>query len=325
MKKGRLLLLLIVALILSLCLSACSVEDEGDKYIKWELSEDMKTLTDGTDTYTRVKIPAGYSLENKFYYYYNGIYHNESYYQVESAELGSNIIYLDGARGTIAYCKGDGEEKLRKFLDGEYTSAKLYSMVDYTITDIDNSLVQSLEALTDGGTTHDVTKLEDLDYYNVWIFGHEENLMTVTGTVFDVDGVLHYMKYSDLDNSNFDSYGDFSFRSGSVTLYPLTDDLSTSVSATFESLEDYRIISDSEYVYSDSELPSIELDESSAFVVLIVLAVVFGIILPAVPLAFALYFLYKKRVAYPLPSYVTLVASSVWLGLGIAVLILVLV
>lgn len=324
MKNGRLLLLIITVLILSLCLTACYVEDTN-QYIKWEVSEDMKTLTDGTYTYTRVKIPDGYSLENKFYYYYNGVYYDDFYYQVQSAAPDSDIIYLDGARGTFAYCKGDGEEKLREFFDGNYTSAKLYSMVDYTITDIDNSLVQSLEDLSEGGTTHDVTKLEELDYYNVWIFGHEENLMTVTGTVFDVDGTLHYMKYRELDNSNFNSYGDFSFRSGTVTLYPLTDDLSSSVRDAFEHLEKYTLISDSEYVYSDTGFPSVDLDENSAFVALIVLATVFGIILPAVPLAFALYFLFKKRTAYPIPSYVTLVASSIWLGLGIAVLILVLV
>lgn len=327
--KRKLLFALFTFLLLVSLLTPTSFAVAADgEYVEWEVSDDWNTLTDGYTVYTRVALPQGYTLDNIMFCYANSIYNDDEYCPVVSATYNSDIIYVYRKELLYAYANEEGMTKLKSYLDGNYETARLFSPYDYEITVVSNELITSLDALSGSGVLTDVSTLKDCMRYEIRLYNHEDNLTFTHGAIYKVDDDYYYLNYELLDNSHFDSSGTFSYRAGTVELIPISDALLPDITSYLASMEIYDL--KVKYEYRDDYQPvppgfSINWTKESSYVALIIITVILGIALPALPITLSLITLFKKRTDYPIPSYILFAVSAVWEVLGIAVLILLLV
>ncbi len=323
--KRRILSLILVLMLAAALLVLGSCDDV--EYRSWELIEDNTVLTDGTSRYERVDIPKNYRIENNIFYYGEGVYIELVYFDVAASSHESSIYYLEAMSYQLfaAFTDAEGKAELEKFLSGDYTTARLYSALDSLITETDSSFVSALDALGGSTATFDVSELGNVPREEIWLFGPDDALMYVHGAIYTVEGQDYYVNYSRLDNSHFDSNGNFSYRQGSIQLTPI----GSSLAAQLDSYENSSVPYSIKYTF-ENEI-DIEITEPEAMspvvarAILVLLILIFGIILPIVPLGYAVYKLFVKRISYAAPSYILFIASLVWAVMGIAALILVLV
>lgn len=328
MKRRIITLAVILAMLLSVFTLCATAATSDDSIVEWDISEDGKELAryDGEDktVYHRLNIGQNrYSLHNHLYYFADEIVIDGEYYLIVAANHNSDTVYLESMyTGEVIPYSRDGEDALIAFIMGEYEVARIFYRDSVAITD--KEFVGKLDAISSGGYIFPVSELHNAELLEVYTYDSDDILSHLHGAIYLIDDVPYYVNYDALGNSYFDSNGYFSYTKGEVTLYPLSGDIRTEYDALLNNMEYYEY----KISYEDEggdlfEEGLFELDEASALVLLIIVTVIFGIAIPVAPFVISLINLLKKKAKHVFVSYVSFIASAVWLVLGITVLILV--
>lgn len=93
--------------------------------------------------------------------------------------------------------------------DGWYREAQIPTDV---IRTMDEMMAQG------GELTMDVRELKQTPYYEILVYGPHNSYYEVYGAIYLISDSYYYLNYSMLGNQHFDADGNFSYRSGEVTL-----------------------------------------------------------------------------------------------------------
>lgn len=200
------------------------------KYVEWELSPDGKTLTaNGEVTYTY------YGGEDDSFLFGIKIAYRERLYlenKVEDPSGSSYRVYTAG-ENAVAYFKMDGiwqiyaTEDARASLDAiASASPSAFALMkgDYG-AELPRETALALSDLGGEGMPYDVRELKDRLVYSVMATDSAYFLQREWCLVYEMGGNYYALFVPDLANSHFDVDGYFSYRSGTVTLRPVPDDI----------------------------------------------------------------------------------------------------
>ena len=238
MKKILRLSAVLFAALLLLSLFALPTGAKAEtKYVEWKLSEDLETLTaDGTVTYTYYGSEYDGDLFGSVIAYKEEIFHEN---KVEDPSGSSYRVYTVG-ENAIAYFMMDGEwqiyatEEARASLDaiGSASPSAFALMKESRGAVFDRETALALSDLGGEGVEMDVRDLKTLLVYSVMATDSAYFLQREWCLVYEIGGNYYALFVPDLDNSHFDADGAFSYRSGTVTLYPLPDDIADKMDLT---------------------------------------------------------------------------------------------
>ena len=98
--------------------------------------------------------------------------------------------------------------------------------------------VSALNALTENtGKTVTVQELEFSLVYTLYLYDESDVFCKEYGGIYSLGGKLYYLNYRTLPNNHFDSEGNFSYRSGSVRVFPLDSTLTAHVRTAHSNAE----------------------------------------------------------------------------------------
>ena len=315
-------LLAMLCILLTAVLPAAATKDsaeapEGAR--EWELSSDGKTLTSDFEIYYLYVLPVGYYLDYHTYYGYANS--TNMYSRVASYARDGGFVWIEKNSPTL-YATKDAAKDLDAFLEGE---ASKYRLADAEYGDTSLLTAQtfaSLEALASAGKnkkTTEVSALRDAERYDLTAHDKTDTVATVYGAIYVIDDTYYYLGYRELGNQFFDADGNFSYRSGSVSLVPLDSQLSETLSQVIDGLDYERVT----YAYEDGEAGNeLEggLETVSAFWCA---AVFFGLLLPIVPLVMGLVLPHSKKRGYPKYWYALAIAAGLWIFFAIVFMLVV--
>lgn len=320
MKK---MLCVLLTLVLSLSLVVAVSAKEVPEI--WELSEDGEILHGPEGEYQWYPMAPGEILRPKVRYDYEQDVFDpvtEEYYTVVVSPDNPHMVFLceytyDRSPARV-YVTQEGKRILDEYREENFSRYLLYDGGGLACP-ISEDLVAALDSQTADSLTVEVTRLADLDVY--WVMGYDETdtLAHIHGGVFLLnDGAYYYVNCDSLDNTHFDANGNLSYRSGQITLVMLGDADSTAVTNARGSLRTWA----SEFRHQESEV-EVKGDPMGARAVFLVMTVLAGFAIPAVPLVLSLVFTRSKRAVNPKRWYLLAVLSVLWMIVIAAITILI--
>lgn len=268
--KKYLVVFTIICLVLALSLPIYA-EDSAE----WELSGDLSTLSCGENVYHLYTenvdarfMPICLSIVAE-YVVANGVEYDIGIYG--GCE---NVAYLLDSytwelRGI--YVKGDGAKIVDDFRKGLFAATLLTD--GYMDAPIEWETVTDWDAKIDGRKKINVTELDGLKVYEIVRYDETLCLGYVYGAMYVLDDGYIYVNYHELDNSHFDSEGNFSYRRGEVDALYFEGEAAEEVDEILSLLE---ITVGFEY----NILP-LGADPVSSFLLFVILWALLGIALPA--------------------------------------------
>ena len=320
--KYLLSFLLCAILLASLTLIPSAASEEVKQ---WEISPDGNTITDGSYTYTYYESynQIHIATNDTIYIYRNSIREqNGIYNDVYIASSNPEVIWLnDGYTTYSLYATKDGLAKIQSFLDGKDRSYMLYEGNNRrnhcpapVITDLKTAYSSQSDTVE-----MEVSELKSLKKYDIRALDQSKTFSYNCGIIYKLaDGSLAYIDFDALDNSYFDSEGNFSYRRGKVKLAVLDADLSMDVKDVIEGTERF-----SPY------FESADIDESEEHNVPIALFWVvyslLGFIIPTVLLILGIAYANRKKWNKPKYWYILSYIAASWILLAIILMILLLI
>lgn len=228
------------------------------EFVKWKLSKDEKTLTDGTNTYTRYHLPLGVYLDSQSEY----VYENTVLLAGEQMSLTSNgqggSVVWSVYDHTILFVADKAREALDEFIQNDKGIFRLSVWEDGREATLSEATILGLNALTENtGKTVTVQSLASALVYTLYLYDASDTFCKEYGGIYELGGRLYYLNYRTLPNNHFDSEGNFSYRSGSVTVYSLDKKLTETVKTAGNKAKyrEYELIWENEeslWQYTDS-------------------------------------------------------------------------
>jgi|GEM_PF-3278445 len=214
----------------------CPIASSAEEYVKWELSDDQKTLTDGQKEYVRYTLPLGVYAEPDYEYLYKQKVLDG--YTVFSTEKGGDLVWFGDYPDYCVYVTIEAKGALDAFVHQDRSGVfRLTGDHGYMESALDAELIQKLNALGEETVTMDVTELEDLFLYDLRLYESNNVFYKTYGAIYKIEGKLYYLCYRDLPNNHFDANGDFSYRSGTVTLTKTDEETAQALSEAVDRLE----------------------------------------------------------------------------------------
>ncbi|MBE6553952.1 MAG: hypothetical protein E7666_06370 [Ruminococcaceae bacterium] len=309
---------LILALLMPMILTASA------ETLTWELSGDEVTLTHGDEIYTAFSLPVDSRLRPRTRYVYAETVDIFSYYDPnpESYEANGDIVWLD-LSARILYVTREGGSKLVSLRRGQ--SEKFYLANANLTTDapIKKTTVNRLNDLVareSGGIEVDVNSgLEFVTRYELLAYDDTETVCQFYGVIYEIEGTFYYLNYQKLDNKHFDADGKFSYRSGTVTLYPIGAGTEQTLRDVMESMTPYR----AEVSFEEGEELIADADSYNPAVFWF-MYIAIGFMLPCLPLILGLILPHLIKWRKPTYWYSVAIAAGVWILSAIVILILLL-
>ena len=304
-----------------LCILAVSAS-AANEYVKWELSEDISTLTGEGKVYTRYEEPFAFEEKAKTEYRYaNEVSCFGKNFSVYAPYKGADLVYLyNYDYGYVIYCATEeAMASVDRFFNGE---GEYYLETDYGyFSKLDVSLKDAIfEDKGDAQTrTEDVYGLKNTEQYDIVVFDESDTFYYAIGKLFKLDGSYWFADYSELPNNCFTADGDLSFRSGEITLravdVSLTDKIDSEASvAMYRSIkttwEDYQPY----YEQDTSEMP-----ESVFWIVYSII----GFAIPAIIGGTAAVVANLKKLKKPKYFYSVSICCAVWIICAVIIAIMV--
>ena len=291
-------LLIAVLLFASVLSVTASAEETETGYREFKLTPSGYTLYDDSGSYKLRTLPLGYYLNDRdCYVYYNRVEYGDDHLTVCTAYPGSDIYWVDGYPSDTVFMSEERIDELRPFFNGEISGRYTIHENGFygKYAEINKTLADSLYVYTEKMTL-DVRDLYDLPFYVVYAYDNPTGTIArAEGAVFILDKGTHvYVDYTTLDNSHFDANGELSFRQGTVSASVL---LGSAVMGVDSAIEKMRYPT---YNYDYEGDGFDDYNASGVSIVLFWILVVFiGIILPILPITFGIAypaFSKKKRV-----------------------------
>ncbi len=320
MKNFKRLFSLAIALTMLFALTLLvSAENE---YVKWELSEDMSTLTGDGKVYTRYEEPFAFWSKPLATFVYANKARNSNYsVRVSAPYKDADLVSLDiGSPNAIYYATSEVKESLDRFFNGDgvyyLKSGTRFSKLDATVKDAifnDKGRAETRTEEVYGLSGYKVVS------YEITVFDESDSFYYVLGRAFYLDGKYWFVDYSTLPNNYFTADGEFSFRSGEVTLCALDESLAKEINSASNELE---------YRYGDSTWedydPYYEKDTSDLpeYFFWIVFSVI-GFAIPAFLGGAATIVAKLKKLKKPKYFYSVSITCAVWIVCAVIIAIMV--
>ena len=308
-----------LAVLLLICTSVLPISATKDSATppegarEWELSDDGKTLMSGFDVYYLYTLPIGYYLDYHTFYAYSNS--TNTYAIVESYARDGGLVWTVSHNEMNLYATKDAAKALDAFLEGEVGKYRLKDSVYEDTAHLKKETIEKLEALEAAGKgkkTTDVSALRDAERYDVTAHDKTDTVATVYGAIYLIDDTYYYLGYRGLGNQFFDAYGNFSYRSGRVSLVPLDSQLSKAISDTIDDLDYERVIYEYEDGYDGSASSMLDGDEG-AISMFWCTTVFFGLLLPIAPLIMGLVLPHSQKRGYPKYWYALAITAALWM------------
>lgn len=208
---------------------------------------DEDTVFDGERCYKYQSLPIGYFLnEDSVFKYSNTIEVSDSFYEsvdktIYSYMRGGDFVWLEDPYSGYdvggIYVARERESAIDEFFAGKY---------EYLVIETTNTVSDKLSKtfITDAKSTAvamvnvPVKQLLDTQYslYSIKAYDETGALYYIYGQLIESGGEYYLLDYTELDNSCFDADGNFSYRSGSVDLYKLSEISASGAKALLDSL-----------------------------------------------------------------------------------------
>lgn len=329
------LLLSLTVLLLASCTPTeddlSSMFDPSDAVV-WEVSEDGKTIVGGGKTYKHITIADKYvfapTAEHTFYNWVELPFDNYEYVSLSSYAQSGEIIWANGNNGRVRiYATEDGNASLKSFFN---SPLKSFHFFEKSNTNYRSYLgMEELDAFEDlrrSGVTArivNVSVLEDVPCYRISAYDEYEVFRYDCCAIYAYEGELYYLNYLDLDNSYFDADGNFSYRSGQVTLTRLEEHVKETAEALIDGVQyrpyestyeadDYYEDAYDDYFDNDDDYDEDVYYDSDLFVLFWFAFVLLGFVAPIPFLVLGLTLPRSAKRNYPRYWYSVAVAAAVW-------------
>ncbi len=264
------------ACILVLC-ALCPLFSYANDYVKWEISKDEQTLTDGNETYTRYYLPLGVFPDAvREYVYENSILGG---YTLRSTQPGGPIVWYNS---DYVFVTEEGKEILDAYLQENAGIFRVTKTGDGKEGTVSAETIALLDALSGGeGKTVSVRQLQERHVFSLYLYDNSDIFYREYAGIYALGNEMYYLCYDNLPNSCFDADGMFSYRSGEVTLYRMNGTAVSAVENAYANAK-YREYDISWENDMDDEYFGINFPLAYAFwgYVLPIIFLVLGIVLP---------------------------------------------
>ena len=331
----------VIALILSvtalLAIAVMPISASVAPPVEWELSADDTTLTnDRGNTFTAYNLPAGYVTDFKLKYYFaNEVDAKNTAWGTSSVVSYANdgkIIYLPNLQNQNGYTYEsifvDNEAKgyLDALVTGEAELLRIYSSKRFMYADMSRDFLDGIAASSESAEamSYDVPLLSSQIRYDIFAYDVTDSIRGAYGAIYEIDGAYYFVDYRTLGNNYFDSDGNFSYRAGTIELIPLDKAASDAVDAMMSELT--VIERDSEYEdFGSSNYNPITGDDQQTFEIVMfwIIFVIFGYLLPAVPLALGLIFYLKRKRENPIHWLIVACIGAAWILISLILTIII--
>lgn len=308
-------IIILFSLALLQCLSLTAFAEE-DGATEWMLSDDGSTLMRSNGkTYYFYSDTSSLELDpSTVYEFTNPV----EYGYIYASSPASEIVWVEDTYygEPYLYATDKGMEQLAKFAAGSIGSYRLCDQNGKTaMIDAD-----TVKLLNESGTEVlaktvevEVSTLKDTERYDLYAYDESDTFSILNGAIYkDGSGALYYLNYLDLGNQHFDADGNFSYRSGTVSLVVLEGDTATTVAISLANMEEKEV----EYVYEDGAYTAMGEDVFWVYFLLI------GFIFPIPFLIIGLVTANSSLRGKPKYWYALSVAAGVWILLSILLLII---
>lgn len=283
----------------------------------WVISEEEKTITDGQKVYFLYEMPPEIEFipENEISLYKVTDNSDDDLYRYEYvAKINDDVVYMHNS-GEV-FVTEEGKLQLKSFLSGEY-SRYLYHVEHTSVVDFSEEYFEKF-MVEENKTEIDVTTLWNDDIYYIRAYDKTECFAHKCGAVYKLDDGYYYVYYDVLDNSYFDAYGEFSYRRGIVTAYRLTGENEKFVIEA----EKNNVHRFEEYIYPEEENFIGDADKTKALMTFIIIPVIFGFIIPVIPLIFSIKFANSKKAVNSKRWYWLTILSLLWIIVTLTIVLL---
>lgn len=329
--KTKLFLILFSAIMLLSIFSFSAFatdDDESENGITvWELSDDGKILTGDDTVYTRVDLPAGYHVDFSSQYIYaseieTDLFKNGICTPV-SPQKNRKVVCLTNYNENTYYTYVTYKEKssLQNFYNNIISKFRIQSPNDsMKYTDFPEYLILMLDNLArsnEQNVNFDVSALKD-HLYVEFIGRNQSDYMSMNfGAVYKIDFDYYYINYSKLDNGYFDADGNFSYRSGTVSLTKIDSGMLTEIRDYEKSMVEHSYEYEYEEVYTD-----LGSNETGAKILFWIIFIFFGFLVPIAPLIVGFSFACSERRGNPKHWYLVALLSLAWMALSLILAII---
>ena len=319
-KKISLALALMMIIACLLSIGALADNKPTTVATSWSVSADKSQLKNDTDGrvydlyYTENSI---YKVSSTIYVFANNIYTSDYYWSslYQNPEY-KEAVWTPGDYQNDIFVTAQGKKDLDAFLSGDIGSFWLTDYSPQYRAAMDRKNISAWDkALRDGVNTQsfevkDIIPSNKVFVYEIHAMDKSETFTYAYGAIYQLGADEYwYVNYYELSNDHFNADGQFSYRSGSITMTRLED--AEAVSALIASV-DYCY---TEYVYEDdgSESVVVESDDNGYWVFLwVAYAVCF--LLPPIPVIVVGAILpHIKRIGKPKYWFILMAFALLWL------------
>lgn len=313
MKKKLFALLIVLLLSLPLLVSAES---------SWSYDKSLDVAYLNGEEYTPYQLGVSDGILPLDFNVYKAEYNDEVFY-IHQPKNVENIAFLSDYSSyhyeSDVYANTEGKKSLDKFFNGEYASYKLFKNSCYYTAGFNSAYVEALDSMT---PTKELTvsSLQYLERYDVAGLDETGTIYHIHGAFYKFNQNLYYINYDVLDNSHFDSDGNFSYRSGNVFVVDVPEEIELQVRSAITGIK-YKSDSHNQTydVYNTAE------EKFGVTLVFIVSSLMLGYLLPLIPFILSLIFARSKKSLYPKRWYILTLCSAVWMLIFTCIIVLVII
>ena len=327
----KILLVLISAIVLLSIFSFSAFADDGDesenKITVWELSDRDRILKGNGKEYTQISIPVGYYVDFSREYIYayeikSKFFDNRTYQPVSPQKNSEVVCLMNYDENTYyTYVTDDEKTSLKKFFGNSISKFRIQNPNDsMEYADISASLISELDSVAASYKKNETFEVGDLNgnLYVEFIGRNDADYMGMTyGAMYELNDNYYYLNYTKLNNGYFDAYGNFSYRSGTVSLTKIDGELFNQIEKLERTMPEH--LYESEYEEDNIEL---DYDETGAKVLFWIIFVFFGVLVPIAPLVVGFLFARSEKRGNPKQWYLVALFSLAWMILSLILAII---
>jgi len=305
----------VIIILLAQLLSVFAFADTK-QFVNWTLSLDGEVIEGNGKMYTKYGYTDVMLDADDVYQYANGISPSSGEaYRVYAPANDTEFIWIVRSDELEIYATDKGRTELDSFIGGEGGIFRIVGDA-HQKSAIDKSCVESMRGAT-STLDIDVRELRAVDSYEIYAYDATDTLAYKYGAVFFYGDELLFVRYSELSNNCFDADGNFSFRSGTVTMKILDGESTSQIKLAGENMS-YRSTAHHYENFSDATP-----DIPKAFFWMCCLAV--GFVLPLPMLGLGLLMPRLKFLSRPRAWYWLAVLAALWIVLSAVLMVLLLI
>ena len=344
-KKTALFIAAII--LLSSLLSLVSMADT-DTSAEWTISDDGTTIFRGSKKYNHYTYYGddldGYFLPINVYRFSERLTYGEGTEDEFSSAVFSysdnpEFVWIADFLGNkTVFATNVGEAQLDSFF---YNRGWKYCYIygnNSEMAEISRLSAKQLEIDYDTKANYimDVKELESVEKYEILLYNETNTFAYVLGLLFFIDDEVYFVDYNHLENNQFTSDGNFSYRSGTVSLLRVTDEsiikapenlTRYSPAYTYEEDDYYYDYNDYDDYYDDHDgvisVDPVVSDDPLGLAGFVVFFVLGCFIIPVVCIILGMVFATSDKLGRPKYWYSLAISGAVWLVSAVIMFILV--